>query len=76
MTVLERNLLKTISDNLTKSMFTAWGRGGLDDWAEHAKTMKIAIKNSAAMLETLLSTEKNPSELETPIKPDNINGEN
>lgn len=62
MTETERNILETLKTNLQKSTKTSWTRGDVDAWATFARKMQSTIDDSTAILDTLISKEKNPIE--------------
>lgn len=67
MTKLERNILKTIKQNLIDASNTSWTSGDHDQWVIWARKMKNTINSETAILETLLSEITNPiSEPELP----------
>ena len=56
----ETKVLKTITENFTKSLINNFKSGGdLEDWYKFANDMKNTINNNNALLLALIEEEKN-----------------
>ena len=70
MTKQEIKLIEAIIDNLIKSTKTSWSSGGLHEWADYAKEMKLAILHNMQTLKSLVDHTEQVAPLKEPAIPE------